>query len=86
MNSNAIWAVVINGIVQNTVVWDQSGSWSPPDGAEIVPIPDESGVCVGWDYVDGEFFDNRPVEENDLSFLEATEERIGDEGDVNGPP
>jgi hypothetical protein len=64
------YAHVIDGKVVNTSIWDGVQDYAPPDGAEMVPLPtyiDDEGVerhigGIGWDYVDGEFVDNRPVE------------------------
>ena len=66
-----VYAHVIDCKVVNTSVWDGVQPYTPPDGAEMVPLPtyvDDEGVerhigGIDWDYVDGEFVDNRPVEE-----------------------
>jgi len=60
----AVWAVVRDGVVENTVVWDGESAWSPPDGADLVSLADHPHVGIGWDYVDGEFVDNRPEPED----------------------
>jgi hypothetical protein len=60
-----VWAVIDNGTVVNTVVWDGESDWSPPEGTELVSLADHPGVGIGWDYVDGTFVDNRPVEDNE---------------------
>jgi hypothetical protein len=65
------YAHVIDGKVVNMSVWDGVQDYTPPDGATMVETPhylDEDGepratVGIGWDYVDGEFIDNRPVEQ-----------------------
>jgi hypothetical protein len=67
-----------DGVVVNVVVWDgQPTKWQPQDGHTLVAIPFEDvvedGVIVrriykagiGWDYVDGQFVDNRPTEVDD---------------------
>lgn len=63
----AIYAQVENGKVTNTIVWDGSGNLSLPgdlvrigDGDE--PVAGMPGI--GWDYVDGQFADNRPESED----------------------
>jgi hypothetical protein len=70
----AVWAVIRGETVVNTVVWDGESAWSPPEGSTLVPLADYPHVCIGWDYVDGQFIDNRPVEE-------ATTDPISEQGD-----
>jgi len=60
---DAVYAVVRDGLVENTVVWDGESDWTSPDGTELVSLADHPHVGIGWDYADGEFVDNRPVEE-----------------------
>lgn len=50
MNNN--YAVIINGVVANVVVWDGKSEWIPPEG-ETVPLADNGGI--GWSYSDGRF-------------------------------
>jgi len=65
MNQTA--AYIVDGKVNNIVVWDSSHSTDQDDGSEIVFLPtyvDENGkervvAGIGWDYIDGEFVDNR---------------------------
>ena len=67
----ADYAVVADGKVVNVIVWDGVSSYDPGEGLTLVPLPfeeDEGGTRrytggIGWDYIDGEFVDNRPVEE-----------------------
>lgn len=64
------YAHVVDGKVVNVSVWDGVQPYDPGDGVEMVPLPyttDDDGTIrytggIGWDYVDGEFVDNRPVE------------------------
>lgn len=51
------FAVVEDGKVAAVINWD--GEQELPAEMVLVPVPDDAGV--GWDYVDGEFQDNRPV-------------------------
>lgn len=59
-----------DGLVVNTVVWDGVSEFLPGEGLTLVALPyheDEDGTRrytggIGWDFVDGEFVDNRPVE------------------------
>ena len=53
------WAVVQDGKVVNTVVWDGYSAWPTPEGCELVSLVGNEGVGVGWDYIDGIFVDNR---------------------------
>jgi hypothetical protein len=67
----SVYAHVKDGKVVNTSVWDGVQPYTPPDGADMIPLPtyrDDEGVerhigGIGWDYIDGEFVDNRPVDE-----------------------
>lgn len=72
------YAVVANGRVVNVIVWDGVSAYEPGDGLTLAAIPfvdetdEKTGEPVrrytggiGWDYVDGEFVDNRPVPEFD---------------------
>ena len=61
----AVWAVIEGDTVVNTVVWDGESAWSPPEGTTLVSLADHRHVGIGWDYVDGEFHDNRPKPEDD---------------------
>lgn len=64
------------GRVERVVVWDGISDYDCGDGNALIAIPYEDVTDdfdgsvhriyaggVGWDYVDGEFVDNRPVEE-----------------------
>lgn len=69
------YAVVADGKVVNTVVWDGVSAYEPAEGTLVaLPFTDETDEDtsetrrrytggIGWDYVNGEFVDNRPVEE-----------------------
>ena len=56
------YAVVVDGKVVNVVVWSGTTNWAPDEG-EAVQIPEGVTAGIGWDYVDGEFVDNRPQPE-----------------------
>jgi hypothetical protein len=58
----AVWAFIEGGTVVNAVVWDGVSALSLPDGLTMVSLADHPHVGIGWDYVDGEFVDNRPAE------------------------
>lgn len=63
------YAHVVNNVVVNISVWDGIQPYTPAPGVEMVPLPfteDETGTRryvggIGWDYLDGEFIDNRPA-------------------------
>jgi hypothetical protein len=59
----AVWAVIDGGLVVNTVVWDGVSDWTPPAGTTLVSLAEHPHVGIGWDFVDGDFVDNRPTEE-----------------------
>lgn len=45
------YALVENGTVVNTIVWDgDTNNWTPPDGAAVVLIPSDQPVSIGWTY------------------------------------
>lgn len=52
-------AHIIDGKVVNVSLWDGVTVFHPAE--ELVEIVGSAGI--GWDYIDGEFVDNRPVEE-----------------------
>jgi hypothetical protein len=54
------YAVVGDGKVVNVVVWDGVQPYDPGEGLELVVLDGPGGI--GWDYVDGQFVDSRPVE------------------------
>jgi hypothetical protein len=53
-----IYAIVIDNKVTNVVLWDGESNWEHEGDA--VELTDNAGI--GWDYIDGKFLDNRPVE------------------------
>ena len=51
----AIYAVIRNTKVENTVVWDGANDWTPPDGTFVVrlceeDIPPPGTPGIDWDY------------------------------------
>ena len=56
------YAIVKDGKVINVVLWDGQSNYNP-DGelVKISGLKPEPGI--NWDYVDGQFIDNRPKEE-----------------------
>jgi hypothetical protein len=59
----AHWGVIRDTLVEGVVVWDGESDWTPPEGTVLVSLADHPYVGIGWGYIDGEFVDNRPVEE-----------------------
>jgi hypothetical protein len=67
------YAHVVDGVVVNVSLWDGVTTFNPGDSVTMVPLPfveDEDGIRytagIGWDYADGQFTDNRPVEPDDV--------------------
>ena len=56
------WACVKDGKVDMVIIWDGVQEWPPADTYTMVELADDSPVGPEWDYVGGEFVDNRPVE------------------------
>jgi hypothetical protein len=52
-------AHIVDGKVVNVSVWDGVTPFTPAE--ELVEIPVGVTAGIDWDYVDGEFVDNRPV-------------------------
>jgi hypothetical protein len=53
------YAHILDGKVVNVSVWDGVTPFEPAE--ELVEIPEGVTAGIDWDYVDGEFVDNRPV-------------------------
>jgi hypothetical protein len=51
-------AHIVDGKVVNVSLWDGQSDWEPAE--EVVQILPGTPGGIGWDYVDGEFIDNRP--------------------------
>jgi len=60
------WACVKDGKVHMVIIWDGVQEWPPANDYTMVELPDGLPVGPDWDYVDGDFVDNRPVEEMPL--------------------
>ena len=59
------YAHIIDGKVVNVSLWDGVTPWTPDE--EIVEIPEGVIAGIDWDYIDGEFIDNRPVVQSYLT-------------------
>lgn len=55
------YAVVTDGVVSNTIIWDGESGWSPPDGSIAIVIPDGAVAGIGSTYADGAFTPPAPV-------------------------
>lgn len=55
------YAIIEAGVVTNVIVWDGIQPYNPGEGRELVLLDGPGGI--GWDYQDGQFVDNRPVED-----------------------
>jgi hypothetical protein len=51
-------AHIVDGKVVNVSLWDGVTEWNPAE--EVVEIPEGTTAGIDWDYIDGEFVDNRP--------------------------
>lgn len=60
MSAINTYAIVENGIVINTTVWDGGSDWAPPEGAEAIVVPEGDAVGVGCTY-DGTSFSEPPA-------------------------
>lgn len=50
------YAVILNDVVTNIVVWDRVSNWSPSEGVTVL-IPEETSVLISFNYIDGVFTD-----------------------------
>jgi hypothetical protein len=64
------YAVVVDGLVANVVLWDASAAWEPPQNAVLVQLTKSQAVDVGNSY-DGKSFTSQPPEPNPLAQAEA---------------
>jgi hypothetical protein len=55
------YAHIIGSKVVNVSLWDGKAIYSPDE--ELVEIPEGKSAGIDWDYIDGEFIDNRPQPE-----------------------
>jgi hypothetical protein len=55
-------AHIIDGKVVNVSLWDGESEWNPSE--QTVEILEGSVAGIDWDYIDGEFVDNRPKPEH----------------------
>jgi hypothetical protein len=61
INKLKIYAHIVDGKVVNVSIWDGEAPFTPDE--ELVEIPEGTIAGIDWDYIDGEFVDNRPKPE-----------------------
>lgn len=44
----AVYAVIGDGVVFNTIEWDGETKYNPGDQYIVVPVPDDQGISIGW--------------------------------------
>jgi hypothetical protein len=54
------FAHIVDGKVVNMSIWDEVSEWQPQE--QVVEISEGVIAGIGWDYINGNFVDNRPVE------------------------
>ncbi|EOF7240274.1 MULTISPECIES: hypothetical protein [Enterobacter cloacae complex] len=56
-----IYAVIANGLVTNTIVWNGKDDFNLNEGEELVEVPSQSAEfptpSIGWIFLNGEFVD-----------------------------
>jgi hypothetical protein len=52
------YAHILDGKVVNVSIWNSEAPYTPDE--ELVEIPKGSHAGIDWDYIDGNFIDNRP--------------------------
>jgi hypothetical protein len=65
MNEVRDWACVKDGKVDMVVRWDGVSKWPPSADYLMIDLTEHPQVSSGWDYVDGQFVDNRPEPEDE---------------------
>ena len=53
-------AHIVDNKVVNLSLWDGESDWTPAE--KVVEIPEGITAGIDWDYINGEFIDNRPKE------------------------
>lgn len=72
-----LMAHIVDGKVVNVSVWDGQTSWTPAE--QVVEIPEGITAGIGWDYIGGEFVDNRPQPEPENEDDEVVDEEEDDD-------
>jgi hypothetical protein len=53
------YAHIFDNKVVNVSLWNGESDWIPDE--DVVEVPEGMSAGIGWDYIDGEFVDNRPA-------------------------
>lgn len=78
-------AHIVNGKVVAVSLWDGVSHWEPDEEVVELPVIKETDKKngktktrvlggIGWDYIDGQFLDNRPTPIGDDERLDETKE------------
>ena len=63
----ATYAVVVDGMCVNVIVWDGTSHYEPDDGATLVKLLEGEAAGIGWTYnpkaTKNKWVDNRPTPE-----------------------
>ncbi|VVE05479.1 hypothetical protein PMO31116_02324 [Pandoraea morbifera] len=54
------YAVVLNGVVANVVMWDGASECEAFDLLQLIPIDDRAEVGIGWGFDGNEFYAPQP--------------------------
>lgn len=80
---NRRFALIMDNIVVNTIMWTGMNGWKPPAGIIAVLIPDGMPVQIGDKYINGQFILQLPFSEDELIpenlISEEIVDTIGDE-------
>jgi hypothetical protein len=66
------YALIEKGKVTAVIVWDGKTPYGTQ--AEKIALPEGSPVGPDWDYIDGEFVDNRPAYEPEEQIMDENPE------------
>lgn len=58
---NKRYAIVVDDVIVNMVVWDGVTDWHPAEGYAVL-APDTVSARIGWKYINGEFIDPTQTE------------------------
>ncbi|MCS2162951.1 hypothetical protein MUU47_17855 [Scandinavium sp. H11S7] len=58
---NKIYAVIADGLVTNTIIWNGKDEFKLNEGEVLAEVPSQSGELptpsIGWFFLNGEFVD-----------------------------
>lgn len=58
------YALVKDGFVVNTIIWDGESEWSPGEGVTAIPLDDSDAVSIGDSYDGSKFISRDTVGES----------------------